>query len=866
MQRETASPCAPRALRLTAIAAFAALSSPWSSSKAAHAQDGKADGRKQVSVVAGERYDASGLHEFFFGADYRDLWTAPVRVDVLDLQEFAGGLRPVRRVGGQQTRGLALAGADGRSYTFRGVDKDPSSILPPDLQGTIADQIVQDQIASAHPAAPLAVAPIAEAAGVLHTWPRLVVMPDDPALGEFRADFAGVLGTIEEYPQPASEGGPGFEGASEIIDGEELWTRLRKSSRERVDAGAFLTARLLDLLIGDWDRHLKQWRWVRTPGEPAWRPLPEDRDQAFSRFEGLVLALGRHNQPRFVRFDDEYPDIVGLTFNGWDVDRRLLVGLEKPVWDEAAAKLKEAVTDEVIEQAVSRLPEAYQRLDGRRLAQALKARRDRLDRAADRFYRLLADKVSVQASDEPERAEVARLEDGDVVLRIHPADERGEAAGEPFFERRFRKGETSEVRLYLHGGSDRVVASGPRDGVLVRVIGGDGYDVLDDSAGGGTRFYDSSGTSRVVHGEGTRVDERPYVPPPENPRAPWIPPRDWGRKTVPILWLGGSPDVGAFLGAGVITEGYGFRRHPFGDRQVLRAGYATGAQAFRVDYEGEFRRTNSEVVATLAARVSGIEVLRFYGFGNETSSEGPDDFFKVEQQQFSLEPSLTIPVGPLRLSFGPSLGFASTDQETRRLITVTRPYGTEDFGQVGAAATLRFDSRDVRPAPRSGSHVFVTARYFPSLWDVETAFGSIHGEAATYLTGGGGLQPTVALRAGGKRVFGTYPFHDAAFIGGAANVRGFHPQRFAGDASLYGNAELRLELGRFFLVLPGDFGVFALADAGRVFLEGETSDRWHTAVGGGLWFAYLDRSRTVSVAVARSEERTGLYVRAGFSF
>jgi hemolysin activation/secretion protein len=162
--------------------------------------------------------------------------------------------------------------------------------------------------------------------------------------------------------------------------------------------------------------------------------------------------------------------------------------------------------------------------------------------------------------------------------------------------------------------------------------------------------------------------------------------------------------------------------------------------------------------------------------------------------------------------------------------------------------------------------VWVTGRYFPSLWDVETAFGSVHGEAATYLSGGGRLQPTVALRAGGKRVFGTYPFHEAAFIGGGANVRGFHPQRFAGDASLYGNAELRLELGHFFLVLPGDFGVFALADAGRVFLEGETSDRWHTAVGGGVWFAYLGRSRTVSIAVARSEERTGLYVRAGFAF
>src|SRR5688572_22318815 len=101
-------------------------------------------------VVIGPDYRAGGLHRFLFGRDYRDLWTMPVRLPVLDLGAHGGGLTPVRRVGGQQTKGLALRGADGRSYTFRGVDKDPTSILPAELQGTIADRIVQDQIAAAH--------------------------------------------------------------------------------------------------------------------------------------------------------------------------------------------------------------------------------------------------------------------------------------------------------------------------------------------------------------------------------------------------------------------------------------------------------------------------------------------------------------------------------------------------------------------------------------------------------------------------------------------------------------------------------------------------------------------------------------------
>ena len=70
------------------------------------------------------------------------------------------------------------------------------------------------------------------------------------------------------------------------------------------------------------------------------------------------------------------------------------------------------------------------------------------------------------------------------------------------------------------------------------------------------------------------------------------------------------------------------------------------------------------------------------------------------------------------------------------------------------------------------------------------------------------------LRVSGKKVWGTFPFHESAFIGGASTLRGWPKQRFAGDAALYGNAELRLFLTKFFLVLPGDFGVFGLADPG----------------------------------------------------
>jgi hemolysin activation/secretion protein len=137
---------------------------------------------------------------------------------------------------------------------------------------------------------------------------------------------------------------------------------------------------------------------------------------------------------------------------------------------------------------------------------------------------------------------------------------------------------------------------------------------------------------------------------------------------------------------------------------------------------------------------------------------------------------------------------------------------------------------------------------------------------ATYLTAPLPLAPTLALRAGGQRVWGTFPFHDAAFLGGASTLRGWGEQRFAGHAAAFGNAELRIFLAKFFLLVPGDLGLFGLADAGRVFASDDRSSEWHTGFGGGVWIAPLTRSNTLSVGVARGAERTGVYVRSGFLF
>ena len=102
----------------------------------------------------------------------------------------------------------------------------------------------------------------------------------------------------------------------------------------------------------------------------------------------------------------------------------------------------------------------------------------------------------MQATDLADTVKVNRLGE----RRVRDLDPP-KGAPAPWFHRIFFGDETSEVRLYLNGGADEVVTSGPAGGpVTVRVIGGGGPDRVDDSGGGDTRFYDAEG-SFVVKGE-----------------------------------------------------------------------------------------------------------------------------------------------------------------------------------------------------------------------------------------------------------------------------------------------------------------------------------------------------------------------------
>lgn len=487
-----------------------------------------------ATVIPGPEYEAGWLHRVLFGDHYRDLWTSPLQVKILDVAGFAGGLTPIKQGGGFQTKSLRLQGNDGRQYAFRSVNKDPAKTLPPELQTSLAADVMKDQISSSNPAAPMVADVLADALGILHAKPMFYLLPDDERLGEFRQEFAGLLGILEEYPGSGGDGRPGFAGARKVISTVKLFETLEKDSDERVNSRAFLTARLLDILVGDWDRHIDQWRWARfDDGERhVWYPIPRDRDQAFARLDGLLPWMGTVAITQLSNFDSEFCPITDLTFSGRYLDRRFLVDLDKATWDSITSDVIAKLTDAVIDSAVRTLPPSFAERRATWLAGALKARRAHLKEAAEEYYRQLAGFVDIRLSDKQEVVEVRRVDDRRTEVRAYRRSKKsGEVKGEAVYHRVFHEDETKEIRLYLLGADDKVVVSGTADcAIVLHVIGGSGDDELvDESHVRGpwlgfvpfirqtavrTFFYDHQGTNSLIAGRGTAIDTDNYEEPP----------------------------------------------------------------------------------------------------------------------------------------------------------------------------------------------------------------------------------------------------------------------------------------------------------------------------------------------------------------
>ena len=823
---------------------------------------------------ASDQYGAGSLHRLMLGANYRDLWSAPIRVPFLDLATFAGGVHPTKTGGGAQTRTLHLVTPNDQEFVFRPVYK----ALLMDLEGfsgTIVEKAMIDGLSASHPLAPLIPPAFLEAARIPHASPILFVMPDDERLGTFRKEFAGMLGMIEAYPN-VPEDAPGFAGALKIIDSENLLKRLNEDPTERIDARALLRARLIDLLLNDNDRHPDQWKWARMSagGGSPWVPIPRDRDKVLVSYEGFLLKLARKAKPELVTFAETYPSVPALFQNASELDRRLLGGLDKPVWDSVTASLTRAITDSVIDAAFHDMPAPY-RASVPALAAKIRSRRDLLPAAADRYYRKLFAVQDIHATDAAERATIEHLGGGAVAIRLQSG------TAPPHLVRHFDPAVTQEIRLYLHEGADTAVVTGDdRTGILVRVIGGNGNNVTIDSTWSGdrearTRVYDGGRMNDVRYPADSFKSHKVFNRRPLLPVYGRLIPaqRDYGKSLRPTFGLKTGRDLGLVTEVGLVRTEFAFRTIPYRSRIALQGAYSTGLNGFGIALETDHRFEASPLHVLSESWVSQLEVSRFLGFGNDTP-DLDDVLADVRQTQWAFHPALAYAIGPVSgVSLGPTVRYTLTEENARRLVSDVRPYGYPSFGQAGLQLRFNYDSRQDATAtagsPLAGissgapwqSQVFaeVTSSAYPAVWDATSPYAKVAAVAIAHIALPILSTPLLALRAGAEKMWGDFPYFDAAFLGGARSLRTFSRERFAGDAALHGSAELRVPIAAFPFILPLNLGALGFVETGRVFVDGESPGGWHTGVAAGLWLGVLNPGTSLTVMLSNQRERRWLF-------
>ena len=878
------------------------------------------DSTQRATATPGAQYEASAFTRAFLGDGWRELWTTPVTVPVFDMETHAGGLMLEKRGGGAQSMVLHLEDADGwREYRFRSVDKYPLQSMAPELKGTAVGRIFEDRVSILFPAAPVLVQPLHEAVGILHSPATLYVMGDSPRLEFMRDTVAGMLGTFELKAEEGPDDTPGFAGSRAIKGYDGFHEELASGREHRLDEREFLAARLVDFLINDPDRSRDNYDFARfgEKGAYTWRPLPTDRDQAFVDAGGWLNSLVfRPMLPTLMSFGPTF-DLSGLTHTTYVHDRRLLQRLTAADFRDVSLRVQAAITDPVIERAIARMPIEWR--DGttadERVRTALRARRDQLPTVAAAFYRELAGEVDVHGTNEAERIDVVRHADGRVTVTVGDpasaaivADRRdvlpdrvvitsgGDVAlrneSGLYFRRTFLPSETNEIRLYAGGGDDVAVISGaPSNGIKVRLIGGEGDDVLADStAGGGGSLYDAEGTNVLLPAHDTRVSTRPWkeLIPETGFRigSDWKP--DWGRSSGWTGSLDYSQSAGVVVGVGPTFGAYGFRRLPYHWRVESQFLVGSGNGRLGVSLDADYRAENSPLAYQLAVLATQLEGTRFFGYGNQSPAMSRD-LSVVDQNMVSVDPALVwhlgwraregegnalrgedtsrapalrATVGEFRL--GPSLAWIDPDPEPGSPLALSPADGGRSFGVAGAAIGFELDRTDDDAVPTAGYTLDADVAAYPMSiggGDAQGAFGTARARGSVYVplqrVGDG---PHLALRAGAATATGNFPVQYAAAIGGRSSLRGFSHRRFVGDLAANAGAELRVPVGTLNFLIRSKVGVFGLADAGRVWLDGRSDGGWHTGLGGGLWFSALGHS--VSVAYARGEGGR-LYIKAG---
>jgi len=727
--------------------------------------------------------------------------------------------------------------------------------------------IVQDGISASHPFSAITVPLLADAAGVMHTNPKIVWVPDDPRLGIYREEMSNDVFLFEERPAGNRDDVESLQRSEKIVNTMKVVDKTQNKQDHKVDQLSVVRARLFDIYINDWDRHDDQWRWAsfKKDKKTIYEPVPRDRDQVYFVNEGPVMWLATRNwaMRKFQGFDYTIEDVKGLGYNARYFDRSFMTEPNLESWMSIANDIQKNVTDTVIHEAIHCMPKSIYDLSGTEIENKLKSRRDFLSARAEEYYLFLSKAVDVVGTNNRELFDIERQENGNTQVTVYALSKKKGRIKDQLYSREFNYKETNEIRLYGLKGKDSFKVNGTgKKGIKVRIIGGKGSDsIIDESKvrglGKKTLVYDRKDKENIILKGGEtslRLSNDKSVNKYNRKQFKY-------NKTMPVVLIGYNVDDGMFVGGGAVVSRYNFRDSTI---HKIKGTLAFQTGAFSVDYNGLFSSISSTFDLAVDASLSfPRNVDNFYGLGNETKKITNDkSYYRVRYSYAWVNPRLKQTISDqFDYSFGAFYQYFKVTDTAERFIGDIYPQNLDSSAYLphhyaGLNVVVNLDTRNDKVLPNRGILWKTEALGFYSVREDGRNFIKFRSDLSFYLSFRKDPRVVFAFRFGGATNIGDYEFYHANFLGGKTNLRGFRSNRFAGDHSFYQNTEIRIKLLNIkSYVFNGQTGFVLFNDIGRVWIDGENSKRWHDGYGIGIWLTPFDFT-ALTLAYNRSYEES----------
>lgn len=852
------------------------------------------EANKLVDVpVSKDNFAKGAIWSFLFGEHYRQVYESDVQVPMLDLESFQGGVIPVKRGGGFQTNSLRLEAANGRQFTMRSIDKDATRTIPYPFNQSFAVDLVKDNFSASHPFAALAIPPLADAVRVYHTNPKLYYVPKQAGLGTYNDDFGNALYLVEERPDDdVWKDADYFGKPKEIMSTRDVLEEIQDEQDDQIDQPWVVRSRLFDMILGDWDRHDDQWRWslIDTGKVEYYRPIPRDRDQAFSEYDGFIMSFVRNAMASSKQWRPYRGDVRPAkwgNYNARHFDPSFTSEMEWSDWEREAIFIRDHLTDELIDSTFKATwPQNIYDISAPQIIKNLKKRRDAIVDIARRYYLFRARKVDVVGTKKRELFEISRIDRERTNIKVYDTNKELEKQV-LIYERTFISSETKEVNLYGLDGDDTFIITGQvPQGPKIRLIGGPGEDTFNDSSrivGGAKKnlVYDVESENNVVNGSS---DTRVLIG--DNPVY-----NTYDRKSKDYEYNFGSlfpffsvnPDDGFLLGFLGSYTTYGFRKEPFASRHNYGINYALATRGIRFTYKGTFNDlllSKWDLIVHAKAQTP-FYAINFYGLGNDTPNpevvdDRERDYNRVRQRVISFNPMLMKSSATGGWGIGPTFESIRIDRTPGRFIDeVADNFPSELFEgmqYLGLRLTLEYTNLDEPALPTRGFSFRSEGGWKYQMGNINKNFSYLHGAFSAYQRLDNRANVVFATQFGFQHRFSNdYEFFQASTLGGTgtdANFRGLRRNRYAGKTAFYQNNDIRWKvLGSRNRTLPFSMGILVGFDQGRVWLDDDLdqSETWHYSYGGGIWISPFN-SFVLNLSLFRADDDRNVFTFLGSYF